>query len=80
MTKQSHPYLCEYPFNGKKYGFEIWATSEEDAEARLKAIGWGKVSGRRLARVSVADGRRGPVSNAVASVVAWVLNHFGGRT
>lgn len=38
-------FLCEYPFQGDRWGFEIMAADEAEAQARLKAIGWGEVSG-----------------------------------
>lgn len=38
-------YLCEYPFAGSRWCFEIKAASPEDAEARLKAMPFAQVQG-----------------------------------
>jgi hypothetical protein len=38
-------YLFEYPYKGDRWGFEIEATSPEDAEARFKALPWGEYKG-----------------------------------
>jgi hypothetical protein len=46
MTEQPYKtYSVEYPFQGGTWCFEIKAQSFQEAEARLKAIGWGKVVG-----------------------------------
>ena len=48
-------YLFEYPYKGDRWGFEIKATSVEDAEARFKQIPWGKYSGELLFSTDVSD-------------------------
>lgn len=45
MGEKYETYLCEYRYKGEAWGFQIQATSQEDAEARLKAMGWAKVNG-----------------------------------
>jgi hypothetical protein len=48
MDNEYKVYLFEYPYKGDRWGFEIKATSPEDAEARFKQIPWGKYSGELL--------------------------------
>jgi hypothetical protein len=48
-------YLFEYPYKGDRWGFEIMATSPEDAVARFKAIPWGRYSGELLFSHDVCD-------------------------
>lgn len=36
-------YLCEFEHDGEQYGFEIWATDNEDAERRLSSLRSGAV-------------------------------------
>ena len=45
MNDAYKDYLCEYPFGGQHWAFTIRAASHDEAEARLKAIGWGEVKG-----------------------------------
>ena len=49
-------YLFEYPYRGDRWGFEIMATSPEDAEARFKALPWGQYSGELIHSVEVKEG------------------------
>lgn len=43
---QCRMYMVDYPYQGSKYCVDVYATSWEDAEARLNAIkGWGKIAG-----------------------------------
>lgn len=49
MTEPAYKtFTCEYPFNGSKWGFEIKARSFEEAEARVKALGWATVNGELM--------------------------------
>lgn len=41
-------FTCSYPFQGGEWGFEIKARSFKEAQARVKAIGWGKVDGELM--------------------------------
>lgn len=43
-------FVIEYPFNGTRWLFDIKAKDWADAEARLKALGWGKVLGQSALR------------------------------
>lgn len=45
MEQKYRQYCCEYDHEGRPQAIEIYATSWEDAEQRLKAIGFGKVVG-----------------------------------
>ena len=36
-------YICEYNFEGSKWTVEIQAKSHEEAEARLRNVGYGQV-------------------------------------
>jgi len=47
MTESEVPFACSYTFDGKVYSLTIWATTSEEAEMMLKAVGEnGKVDGR----------------------------------
>jgi len=48
------PYLCGYGYGGAQWSIEVMATSADDAESRLRAIGaWGRVDGERMLRISL---------------------------
>lgn len=51
QSESGKAYLCEYPYQGARWGFEIRALDRADAEARLKAIGWGVVLGESQGRL-----------------------------
>lgn len=56
MTDETYQtYIFEYPYKGRRWGFEIMATSPEDAEARFKALQWGEYQGRLIASVDVPN-------------------------
>ena len=38
-------FVCSYEFDGKKWSLTIFATTYEEAEMKLKAIGKGRVDG-----------------------------------
>lgn len=38
-------YLVSYPFERERWSFELYATSHEEARARLRAMAWGRVDG-----------------------------------
>ncbi|GFE72324.1 hypothetical protein [Chroococcus sp. FPU101] len=49
-------YLCEYKHGNKKQGFEIFATSFEDAQERLKSIGSnGEVKGELFYTLNASE-------------------------
>lgn len=45
MSNRFQTYLCSYRYNNRQWSFDLKATSFEDAETRLKAIGYGSVDG-----------------------------------
>ena len=49
-------FLFEYPFEGAEWGFEIEASSPEDARDRLKALAWARYKGEVMATVPVPGG------------------------
>lgn len=52
MTEKPYKtFLCSYPFAGSFWAFEIMAESHEEAESRLKAMGWAKVDGEIMMQV-----------------------------
>lgn len=68
-------YVVHYGYEGHQWGFVVKATSPEDAEARLKAIGaWGKVDGELVMTIPGGFG-----SGAFVRAVVWVRNLFGGN-
>lgn len=52
-------FTCSYPFQNNTWGFNIKARTHDEAVARLKAIGWGKVDGEvgLVIQVEAASGR-----------------------
>jgi hypothetical protein len=55
-SKPFDTYLFEYPYEGSKWIFYLQAESFEDAQKRLKALGWARLKGRSVARVPVSLG------------------------
>lgn len=46
-------FTCEYQYEGSRWGFEVWARSFEDAQARLGSIGCtGIVNGQLFAQIA----------------------------
>lgn len=41
-----HSFVCEYPYQGRKWGLVLCAKSTEEAEERLKAFSQGVVLGK----------------------------------
>jgi hypothetical protein len=50
-------YLFEYRHDGSEWGIEIVATSQQDAQERLKAISWARYKGEIAAKIPVPGGR-----------------------
>lgn len=46
-------FLCEYPFGGGRWGFEISAVSHEEAEARLRAMPFARVCGEAVVSIKL---------------------------
>ena len=49
-------YLFEYRHDGCEWGIEIVADSPQDAQERLKAIGWARYKGEVAAKIPVPGG------------------------
>lgn len=49
-------YLFEYRHDGSEWGIEIVAKSPQDAQERLKAIGWARYKGEIAAKIPVPGG------------------------
>lgn len=62
-------YICEYVFNGEKYGLTIPAKSWEEAEKRLKEIGKGNVLGIETVTIHYKLGW-------IAKILVWLKNLF----
>lgn len=45
MVEKFEKYLFEYPYQGSHWSFTIMATSQEDAQARFRALGWAQFKG-----------------------------------
>ena len=44
--RANKPFVCSYKFDGSSWSVEVWASTHEEAEMKLKAIGrTGKVDG-----------------------------------
>lgn len=53
-AKADKPFACSYKFDGVSWGLEVWASTHEEAEMKLKAIGrTGKVDGVAAGKMSV---------------------------
>jgi hypothetical protein len=39
-------FTCSYQFDGHKWSVEVWASTHEEAEMKLRAMATGKVDGR----------------------------------
>lgn len=48
-------FVCSYEFDGSNWTVTVWASTFEEAEMKLKAMGRGKVDGRLAERIP-ADG------------------------
>ncbi len=46
-------YICEYNFEGSKWTVEIQAKSHEEAEARLRNVGYGQVLGEVKLQIQI---------------------------
>lgn len=43
--KANKEFVCTYKFDGSKWSLTIWASTYEEAEMKLKAVGRGRVDG-----------------------------------
>ena len=63
-------FACSYGHGKKQYCLNIRATSFEDAEARLRAIGaWGKVDGELMETIPAHPG-----GGSLVKLYVWVRN------
>lgn len=69
MTDGFQTYEIEYGYNGKRWSLQIRAQSFEDAEARLRALSFGKVCGLLVSEVYIPL----PSKSAVIRLVARLL-------
>jgi hypothetical protein len=44
-TNANKKFTCTYEFDGSTWGVEVWASTHEEAEMKLRAMGQGKVDG-----------------------------------
>ena len=49
-------FTFEYGFDRKRFTGEVWARDWDEAQAKVQAMGWGKVDGQLLARVPASIG------------------------
>lgn len=45
-------FLCEYPFEGDNWSFEVFAKDRAEAEARMKQMPFAKVNGETMIKIS----------------------------
>lgn len=57
MSEQFDDYLFEYSYQGARWGFTILATSQEDAQARFKALGWAEFKGGPCKKIPASTPR-----------------------
>jgi hypothetical protein len=69
MTEKFASYLFEYTHDGQTWGFEIKASSVEDAQARVESIAHADYLGVIHMRVPVELG-------IVARLTCWLRNFF----
>lgn len=51
MADKYRTYLFSYRFDGAQWNFEIVAKTPEEAQERLKALGWATYDGVLVARI-----------------------------
>ena len=48
-------FVVNYKFDGHNWGTSVWASTWEEAEMKVKAMGKGKVTGRLVRRIPAGD-------------------------
>lgn len=69
MEEDFKTFICEYTFNGERWGLEIKATSLEEAEQRLRSLSQGRILGELAAKIPYQLGW-------FAKLWVWVANRF----
>ncbi len=68
-------FLANYNYAGRNWCIDFPAESFEDAEARLKAMTWGKIDGILMAEIPVS-----PVTSTagglIVRLICWAKNAF----
>ena len=68
MSGSFKDYVVEYGYQGARWGATIKATSHEDAEARIRAMGaFGQISGELVATMPA-------VSGPLVRLIVWWRN------
>ena len=60
-------FFFTYPFNGKKWCGEVYAQTWEEAEAKIRAMDWGKIDGEHVASIPASVGSWVPL-------LVWLRN------
>lgn len=68
MSTPHKTFLCDYPFNGRRWAFTIRATDQDEAEERLRALGWARVGGECVAALP------GWLPAWIAAFICWWRN------
>ncbi|MBR1196221.1 hypothetical protein JQ634_27800 [Bradyrhizobium sp. AUGA SZCCT0240] len=70
MTEVTYgKYLFEYRFKDAEWGFEIIATSPQEARERLRAISWAQYKGEVFARVSATSAPMLKIATRIRSML-----------
>lgn len=70
-------FLIDYPFEGRTFSVSVMARDWAEAEARLKALPWGKVTGEVGARMAVdCDASQMTAPDAVMRVMFWLMTRW----
>jgi len=48
-------FTFSYPFQGERWCFDLQARDADEAEARFRALAWGRLDGELVARIPVPD-------------------------
>jgi len=71
MADDLKPFVCSFPYDGSRWGIEIYARDFDDAKRRLERIGTnGTVDGEFVAKVPVMSG------GFLVPLYCWIRNLF----
>lgn len=68
-------FICEYPFDGARWGFTITAVDHAEAQDRLRALAWASVKGEVVATIPASL----PAAGLFVRVGCWLRNLFAAR-